>query len=197
MDMVYPVHPVITGNDLRAFVLSLDTDSDVRSFLFSFAACTLNLTRIGSKRTDAVLHDIETLLNLSIESMRPTYSSFHSTVMRAVQSMFIHNCLMTMQSSDAAFYYMRDAISCIQLLRIDSPEAMASLPLHERARRQRLYWQAFIHERFVAILDYRQAILPPLDSLPEDDPSIPIAVHEGFNQIIRLFRLLDPEFLRN
>lgn len=65
----------------------------------------------------------------------------------------------------------------------------------ERARRQRLYWQAYIHERFLAILDYRHAILPPLYTLPEDDCSIPIQVHEGFNQIIKLFRLLDTEFL--
>jgi hypothetical protein len=197
MDKVYPVHPVITENELRTHVLAIDTDVEIRSFLYAFAACTLNLTRLGSNRTETVLHNIETLMNLSIECMRPAYASFHSSVMRAVQAGFIHNCLMTVQSSDAAFYYMRESISCVQLLRIDSQETMASLPLHERARRQRLYWQAFIHERFVAILDYRQAILPPLDALPEDDPSIPIAVHEGFNQIIRLFRLLDPEFLRN
>ena len=111
--------------------------------------------------------------------------------------MFIHNCLMTMQASDAAFHYMRDSISAIQVLRIDSADTMRSLPVSERARRQRLYWQAFIHERFVAILDYRQAVLPPLESLPEEDPTLPIAVHEGFNQIIKLFRLLDPDFLKN
>ena len=104
---------------------------------------------------------------------------------------------MTMQASDAAFHYMRDSISAIQVLRIDSADTMRSLPVSERARRQRLYWQAFIHERFVAILDYRQAVLPPLESLPEEDPTLPIAVHEGFNQIIKLFRLLDPDFLKN
>ena len=102
---------------------------------------------------------------------------------------------MSLQGSDAAFFYLRDAITIIQLLRIDNAEHCASLTPPERSRRQRLYWQAFIHERFVAVLDYRRAILPPLYTLPEHDPTIPIRVNDGFNQIIKLFRLLDPEFL--
>jgi hypothetical protein len=109
--------------------------------------------------------------------------------------MFIHNCLMSLSGSDSAFYYMRDAITIIQLLRIDNPENVAQLSPSERSRRQRLYWQAYIHERFLAILDYRRAILPPLYTLPEDDPTLPIQIHEGFNQIIKLFRMLDTEFL--
>jgi hypothetical protein len=112
-----------------------------------------------------------------------------------MQSIFIHNCLMSLQGGDSAFYYLRDAISNIQLLRIDNIENAATLSLPERSRRQRMYWQAYIHERFIAILDYRHAILPPLYTLPEEDPSIPIQVHEGFTQIIKLFSLLDTEFL--
>jgi hypothetical protein len=60
-----------------------------------------------------------------------------------------------------------------------------------------MYWQAYIHERFLAILDYRHAVLPPLYTLPEEDCTIPAQVHEGFNQIIKLFRLLDTEFLQS
>ncbi|KAF2112397.1 hypothetical protein BDV96DRAFT_649188 [Lophiotrema nucula] len=197
VEAVYPVHPIIPEMELRTYIQAMDTDPEVRSFVYSFGACTLNLTRYGDRRTEEVLRHIETLCNYSIDTMRPVFDSFRCSVMRAMQSVFIHNCLMTMQASDAAFYYMRDAITIIQLLRIDNKETMAPLSPSERARRQRLYWQAFIHERFVAILDYRLAILPPLESLPEDDPTIPLSVHEGFNQIIKLFSLLDTDFLKN
>ncbi|KAF2790916.1 hypothetical protein K505DRAFT_250117 [Melanomma pulvis-pyrius CBS 109.77] len=197
MEGVYPVQPVITENELRQYIQAMEFDQEIQSFMYAFAACTLNLTCYGDKRTEEVLQTIEILMNRSIETLRPPLANFRSSVMRAMQSMFIHNCLMSMQASDAAFHYMRDSISAIQLLRIDSADIMAPLPPHERSRRQRLYWQAYIHERFVAILDYRQAILPPLDNLPEDDPTIPLSVHEGFNQIIKLFRLLDSEFLKN
>ncbi|KAJ4301254.1 hypothetical protein N0V90_003345 [Kalmusia sp. IMI 367209] len=194
---VYPVQPVITEAEIRDYIHSMDVDQELRSFVCSFGACTLNLTRTGEKRTEEVLHTIETLMNYTITTMKPVYKVFHSSVIRAMQSIFIHNCLMSMSASDAAFHYMRDSITAIQLLRIDNADTMAQLAPHERSRRQRLYWQAYIHERFTAILDYRNAILPPLTALPEDDPTIPLQVHEGFIQIIKLFRLLDPEFLQN
>ena len=188
---------MIPESELRVHIQAIDSNQEMRSFIYAFGACTLNLTRFGDKRTEQVSQDIEILMNLSIQYREPPYASLRPSVISAVQSGFLHNCLMTIQASDAAFYYIRDAISRIQLLRIDNSEIMSALAPHERSRRQRLYWQAFIHERFVAILDYRQAILPPLDHLPEDDPTIPISVHEGFNQIIKLFRLLDQDFLRN
>ncbi|KAF1942720.1 hypothetical protein EJ02DRAFT_375099 [Clathrospora elynae] len=194
---VYPVQPVIAEHELRQYIHFMETDQDVRSFVYAFGGCTLNLTRYGDRRTIEVVKTIENLMDYSIESMRPAHKHFQFSVMRAMQSMFIHNCLMSLQGSDSAFFYMRDAISIIQLLRIDNAETVASLSPPERSRRQRLYWQAYIHERFLAILDYRRAILPPLYTLPEDDPTLPIQVHEGFNQIIKLFRLLDTEFLNS
>ncbi|KAI4699672.1 hypothetical protein J4E81_004699 [Alternaria sp. BMP 2799] len=192
---VYPVHPVIAEHELRQYIEVMDSDPDVRSFIYAFGGCTLNLTRYGDRRTEEIVQTIENLMDYSIDTMRRTHKHCHFSVMRAVQSMFIHNCLMSLQGSDSAFYYMRDAITIIQLLQIDKPENVAQLSPPERSRRQRLYWQAYIHERFIAILDYRRAILPPLYTLPEDDPTLPIQVHEGFNQIIKLFRMLDTEFL--
>ncbi|KAF1920233.1 hypothetical protein BDU57DRAFT_7115 [Ampelomyces quisqualis] len=195
MEGVYPVQPVIDEHELRHYINVMDTDQEVRSFIYAFGGATLNLTRYGDSRTEEVVQTIEHLMECSIESIVPPKRHCHSSVMRAMQSIFVHNCLMSLQASDAALYYMRDAISFIQMLRIDNAETAASLPAPERSRRQRMYWQAYIHERFIAILDYRHAILPPLYTLPEDDPTIPIQVHEGFNQIIKLFRLLDTEFL--
>ncbi|CAE7201971.1 hypothetical protein CFE70_008354 [Pyrenophora teres f. teres 0-1] len=192
---VYPVQPVITEYELRQYIEVMDTDQDIRSFIYAFGACTLNLTRYGSRRTAEIVQTIEHLMDHSIQSTRRAHKQFHFSVMRAMQSMFIHNCLMSINGPDAAFYYIRDAISIIQLLRIDNPEDAAKLSPPERSRRQRLYWQAYIHERFLAILDYRRAILPPLYTLPEDDSTIQIQIHEGFTQIIKLFQMLDPEFL--
>jgi hypothetical protein len=175
----------------------MDVDQELRTFVFAFGACTLNLTRAGDNRTEEVLHNIETLTNYAISTLKPVYKNFRSTVIRAMSSMFIHNCLMTMSASDAAFYYIRDAITAVQLLRIDDAETMAQLPPSERSRRQRLYWQAYIHERFVAVLEYRNAILPSLNALPEADSNIPPQIHDGFIQIIKLFRVLDHDFIQN
>lgn len=195
LEGVYPVQPVIAEHELRQYIHAMDTDQEMRSFVYAFGGCTLNLTRYGDRRTDEVVRTIEHLMDCSIETQRPPYKNYRSSVMKCMQAMFIHNCMMSLQGSDAAFFYMREAISNIQLLRIDNAEDASNLSRAERSRRQRLYWQGYIHERFIAILDYRHAILPPLYTMPEDDPTIPLQVHEGFNQIIKLFRLLDSEFL--
>jgi hypothetical protein len=195
MEGVYPVQPVIPEHELRQYIDVMDTDQEVRSFIYAFGGCTLNLTRYGDRRTDEVVQTIEHLMDCSIDTILPVRRHYHSSVLKAMRSIFIHNCMMSIQGIEAAFFWMRDSISHIQLLRIDNAEHTATLSPPERSRRQRMYWQAYIHERFLAILDYRHAILPPLYTLPEDDCTIPIQVHEGFNQIIKLFQLLDPEFL--
>ncbi|THY75146.1 hypothetical protein D6C95_10043 [Aureobasidium pullulans] len=119
------------------------------------------------------------------------------SVRRVMISQFTHISLMCLANMDMSFYYVRESITMIQMLRIGHPEAMDKLNSNERARRQRLYWEVFIHERYLAISNYRPVVLPPLHDLPEFDPSIPPGVHEGFLQIIRLFRLIDEGFLAN
>jgi hypothetical protein len=47
MEGVYPVQPVIAEHELRHFIDSMDFDPEMRSFVYSFGGCTLNLTRYG------------------------------------------------------------------------------------------------------------------------------------------------------
>ncbi|KAF2094419.1 hypothetical protein NA57DRAFT_80228 [Rhizodiscina lignyota] len=198
MTAVYPVQPVMTEQEIHDSIQAMDNDQEAKSFALAFGGCTLNLTRTGVRRTPEVNQTIAFLASESIKARGPVMPNFQSSVRQALTSLFLHNCFMTMRDKDTAFFYMRDAISLIQLLRIDqmnSEDPPLSPP--ERSRRQRLYWEGFIHERFLAILDYRSVVLPPLQDLPEDDPTIPLSIQEGFNQIIKLFQLLDTEFLQN
>lgn len=195
LEHVYPVQPIMNEEEIREKISTMTTDHEARAFVYAFGGCTLNLTRTGRRRTDDVVRKINHLVQEAIKARGLVMPNLHSSVPQCMTSLFLHNCLMTSRDCDTAFFYMRDAITLIQLLRIDNMDETLLPP--ERARRQRLYWEAYIHERFLAILDYRQAILPPLQNLPEDDPTIPIAIQEGFNQIIKLFKLFDAEFLQN
>jgi hypothetical protein len=197
MTSVYPVNPIITAEEVRDCVEIMGREEDAKSFVLAFGAVTLNLTCVGDRRTERVIKMIEHLVTRSVEARGLTTTNIRTSVRKAMTSLFLHNCLMTMRDVDTAFYYMRDAITLVQLLRIDSPLPGTPDSPPERARRQRLYWEAYIHERFLAILDYRPAILPQLSALPEEDPTIPLSVQEGFNQIIKLFKLIDAEFLQN
>jgi hypothetical protein len=197
MSSVYPPQPIITESEVREYVEMMAYDLEAKAFVLAFGAVTLNLTCTGERRTENVSRMIEHLVIRTIEARGLVTTKLRSSVPKAMTSLFLHNCLMTMRDSDTAFYYMRDAITFIQLLRIDAPLPDEPISPTEKSRRQRLYWQAYVHERFLAILDYRPAIMPPLPALPDDDPTIPLSVQEGFNQIIKLFRLLDTEFLHN
>lgn len=195
LEHVYPVQPIFTEPEIREKIQTMSMDNEAKAFVYAFGGCTMNLTRTGRRRTDDVVRTINWLVKESIKARGYIMPHLKSTVTQCMISLFLHNCLMTSRDCDTAFFYMRDAITHVQLLRIDNLDEEMAPP--ERARRQRLYWEAYVHERFLAILDYRQAILPPLQDLPENDPTIPITVQEGFNQIIKLFQLFDSEFLQN
>jgi hypothetical protein len=100
MEGVYPVQPVISEHELRQYIQVMDTDQEVCSFVYAFGGATLNLTRYGDSRTDKVVRMIEHLMDCSIDSVLPARRHYRSSVMRAMQSMFIHNCLMSTTSPD-------------------------------------------------------------------------------------------------
>jgi hypothetical protein len=106
--------------------------------------------------------------------------------------------MMAFKRYDRSFALLREAIAMIQMLSIDRHRSNGNLDLSapELARRQRLYWEAFIHERFLTMMSNYPSILPPLRTgAPFKDPTIPLHVHVGFSRIIRLFVIMDDDFL--
>jgi hypothetical protein len=82
------------------------------------------------------------------------------------------------------------------MLRIENTAEMALLDPGERARRQRAYWECFIHKRFTALSESMPICLEPLDTLPEHDPTLAPEVEQGWNLIIQTFKLIDREFIQ-
>ncbi|KAJ9636256.1 hypothetical protein H2201_006235 [Coniosporium apollinis] len=194
---VYPVNPIITDMEARESILRMHTDMEHCAFAYAFAAVTMNLTKTGPDTSPDVTKQVYDLCRRAVELRGPILPNERITTRRIMLSMFVHNCLMTLQHIDMAFFYIREAITMILMLRVDDDTTMSKLTATERARRQRLYWLAFVHERFLAIGEHRPVVLSPLSALPEFDSSIPIIIHEGFAQIIKLFSLVDGGFLSN
>lgn len=194
---MYPVNPILTVAEVEASIDEMHHDKEARAFVYAYTALTINLTRCGPDAAPDTLSQVEFW---STEAARTHgIMMFHekATVRRIMTAQFLHICLMGLRNRDMAFYYLRESLTMIQMLRVDEPEVMQPLSLQERTRRQRLYWEAFVHERYLAIAEYRPIVLPPLPTLPEHDTSLPPGVHEGFMQIIKLFSLIDGEFVNN
>ncbi|OCL11724.1 hypothetical protein AOQ84DRAFT_422513 [Glonium stellatum] len=193
---VYPVNPVVSEAEIRACIHQIDADRDAASFVYAFAAVTINLTRTDSIQSAPDVRDqISALLSRSFEFRTTMVFESQPTVLKLMGSIFIEICLMALRKFNLAFFYLREAISMVHMLRIENVGDMAALDLSERARRQRAYWECFIHERFSALSDYKPICLDPLPNMPEHDPSISPAVEHGWNHIIQTFVLVDKEFV--
>lgn len=168
---------------------------------FGGSAWQLHLRRCGCDNlTDS---EIDTVAQASywvietVKALPPHLTDQEITVRRIMTVQLAHICLMAMHKHHTAFYCLRQSISMVQILQIEDPTIMAALPMPERARRQRLYYEVFVHERFLAISDHRSVLLSHLPRLPYHDDSVERSVQAGFEQIIRLFSLIDGEFLTN
>ncbi|THC90308.1 hypothetical protein EYZ11_010224 [Aspergillus tanneri] len=194
MLIVYPFLPVLTDQEVLGSIEKMETNKEHAAFVYAFAAGTIDLTRSNESPYNTSSH-ISELVRKSIEVQQPLLPSFRPSIRRAMTSIFIQMCFMSLGQYDLGFFYLREAIAMIHILRVDDKAVLESLDLTERSRRQRLYWLCFIHERFMSIFHFSPATLSPHASFPDVDPDLPIGISQGWTQVIKTFLLLEPKFI--
>lgn len=225
---VYEVNPIISPLEMLESIDRMDhADHRVdHALVHAYAAVTINLTSPDWQADQGKSHLIHQLLGVAMakrseimtEAMTIITSNLHPylTAQLIMTAIFTEICLMAVDKFAEAFVILREAISLIQLLRVDrlntDPEFLPAaaeqgsnhtggeLSLSDKTRRIRLYWEAFIHERFLTIMAYYPPtlpVLPPEVSLPQEDTSIPANVHVGWQYLVKLFSTLDDEFVHH
>lgn len=193
---IYPMSPVVKAVEIRDMIHQMDTDREIASFVYVFSAVTLNLTcHEPIQRGSETSEQIATLLTRSLELRSPLGFNSKPSIVTLMRSLFTQMAFVGLRKLDLGFLYLREAISLVYMLHIHEKEPMQELQVEERCRRQRAYYECFIHERFTALTYYRPPCLPPLPALPDHDPSMDRELEEGFNKTIKNFSLVDPEFL--
>ncbi|KFY11048.1 hypothetical protein V491_07356 [Pseudogymnoascus sp. VKM F-3775] len=133
MSSVYPVSPVITESEVRHCIERIGSDRDGTSFLYAYAAVTINLSRIDTVQfAPDIREQIGDLLTKSFEHRGLLGLNEQPTMLRVMSSLFIEMCLMGLRKPDLAFTYLRETISLLYMLHVDKPEVMSSLPPRER-----------------------------------------------------------------
>lgn len=195
MSFVYPFSPIITGPEVHASIERM-AEREHAAFIYAFTAVTLDLTRASKSTSTTSTCQIADLMRQSVETQQPLTIGIRPSIIRAMTSIFIQMCAMSLGHYDLGFFYLREAISMIHMLRITDKSALAGLDASERARRQRLYWQCFIHERFMSIVNFSPVTLPPIE-YPEEDPtaSVSLEIQRGWTQVIKTFCMLDGSFI--
>jgi hypothetical protein len=175
------------------------------ALVYAFAAVTINLTHLSWHLNGDVTAQMEDLIQRCLIAHRQVdqgqgkgvLSELSISVKRIITCIFLEICLMAFRSFNRSFTILREGITMVQTLHVSLYKREdTKFDRREVARRQRLYWECFIHERFVSIMSGHPSILPPLSTgLPYPDLSIPSSVELGFRRLIQLFRIMDDSFL--
>ena len=201
--LVYPVNPILTSSEILESIKLMRTEATHAALVYAFAAATIDLSQTSRRPSGDNASRIPDLMSRSIAAYHQIdqgdrLQDIHLSVRRIMSCVFMGVCMMAFSRFDRSFVHVREAIAMIQMLRIDKYDSAEKNRLGdaEVARRQRLYWEAFIHERFLTMSSSYPSILPPLRTgLPLEDPNIPLHIHVGFSRLIRLFLIIDDEFL--
>jgi hypothetical protein len=191
---VYPLFPIITGREAHQSIAQLHIRTEA-SFVCALAAITVGHTRIHTTKERDLTALVKSLSEQSLEFRGPVKSSADINLKMIMTSCILSCTFWIINDFAAAWLYLREAITMLTILDMYENEKLSALPLVERSRWQRLYWLLFIHERFLAIHHYRPVEMKPLSKLPERDTTLPVGIQDGFSQLIKLFSLVDTEFV--
>lgn len=207
----YPVNPIVTSAEILESIQLMHEHPSHAAFVYAFAAATVNLTEVssGTMHGDVVgrIHDLGARsLAAKHRAQRPgsVDSPPRTVCVRGIMTcIFLEICAMACKQYERAFQLLQKAITDIHTLQMKNREQQSpdehdndNTQRPEVARQQRMYWEAFVHERFLTVVSGYPLTMQPLRTgLPYADPTIPTHIHEGFIRIIRLFSILDDEFL--
>ncbi|KAK0388331.1 hypothetical protein NLU13_4576 [Sarocladium strictum] len=202
-EIVYPVNPVITHEELRAAIANMHNSFEDAALVYAFGALTINLAQTSNEvhKTLPDLMDMGLKAHdrASMGSLRGggIFGELPVSPKRVATCIYLEICMMAYKLYDRSFALLREGIAMVQVMQARNKSAsFFSSDPRENARRTRMYWELFIHERFLAIAAGYPTVLPALpEGPPTGDDSIPIHVEVGFNRIISMFCILDDRFL--
>ncbi|KAK4099093.1 hypothetical protein N658DRAFT_173384 [Parathielavia hyrcaniae] len=209
--LVYPVNPVLTPDEIRISIENMHASYEDAAVVHAFGAITINLTQTSwtlhgdiAAQMSSLIHHSQSAYHLvgrdTGSDANPHYlqGEMPLTVKRAMVGMWNECSLMAFKRFDRSFASLRESITMIQMLNIHkySEDNFGGLTRREVSRQQRMYWEAYIHERFVCIMSGFPCIMIPLRTgLPITDPDVPPCVTVGFNCLTRLFLTMDDQML--
>lgn len=196
---VYPASPIVSPGEIQASIANMHDDNEDAALAYAFASLTTTLVRVSGTLHDVADAQTADIVQQSLRAHRRAdmhdmcsgkLGEHRASIKRIVTCIFLEMSMLTTKHFDRSFIILREAVAMIQILQIHQPTIL------ETARFQRLYWEAYIHERYLRVVTGYPCILPPLvTGLPSADPSLPLSIHVGFNRLIRLFLLLDGPLL--
>ncbi|KAF4973127.1 hypothetical protein FZEAL_9415 [Fusarium zealandicum] len=205
--VVYPFNPAITPDDLSLAVSMMHNSFEDAALVYAVGAATTFLSQATDNSHGSVTAQINDLIYQSLEAHHRAGLGTSArarmdevlpvSVKRIMTCIYLEIATMGLSRFDRSFTFIREAISLIQVLQVQlrSLQDPSRAPC-DMSRFQQVYWEAYIHERFLTIASGYPSILPPLQTaLSDADGCTPDHIRAGFNCLIDLFLTLDETFL--
>ena len=143
---VLPFHPAISMAEAQNAIETMSENQEARAFVYGLVAVTLNLTHSLRSKTTPESSDISKWVSMSLDALRPVLLQENISVQRVATLQFLHVCFMGLGRYDVAFYYLRQSVTMLEILRVRDSSSMLMLPFTERSQRQRMYWTVFVSQ---------------------------------------------------
>ncbi|EPE33942.1 Zn2/Cys6 DNA-binding protein [Glarea lozoyensis ATCC 20868] len=119
-----------------------------------------------------------------------------SPTLETVQtSFFLFAALFCLGKDNSAWFYIREAMTVLQLLRLHEEDTYQNLAEPYATYSRRTFWLLFITERAYALQRHRPLTLQRTISLPTVSPGPESIILSGFLDLVSLFQNFDDEFL--
>lgn len=119
----------------------------------------------------------------------PTLSTIHT-------SFFLFSALFCLGKDNSAWFYIRESMTILQLLRLHEETTYPTLPPAYSTYARRTFWLLFLTERAYALQRHRPLTLQCTISLPSINPTSPESnILSGFLDLVSLFQNFDDSFL--
>ncbi|KAF5017832.1 hypothetical protein F66182_10203 [Fusarium sp. NRRL 66182] len=205
--VVYPFSPAVTSDDIVASISMMHHNFEDAALVYAYAAVTTFLSQTADNTHGSVAAQINNLVYHSLEAHNRAGLGNHgvgrldevlpASIKRIMTCIYLEISTMGLSRLDRSFSFIREAISLIQVMELHQrtlPDPTQTP--YPMARFQQVYWEAYIHEKFLTIADGYPSIMPPLNTnLSAMDAATPEHIRVGFNCLIELFLILDETFL--
>ncbi|KAJ3550035.1 hypothetical protein NM208_g193 [Fusarium decemcellulare] len=201
---VFPLNPIISPQEMQDAIANMDDSAEDAALVHAFAAITINRTRsswevhgeLATLMANLVHRSMKAYRDVELESddvQTGTLGPLPVTIKRVLTSIFLSVCVLTLGSVNRSFAILREGVTMLQTLHLHHRHPAGGDSI---TKWQRLYWEAYMHERHMALeVSFSGALSTLRTGLPGTDESIPPHIDLGFRRLVNLFLILDDNFV--
>lgn len=120
----------------------------------------------------------------------------HPTLADVHTSFFIFAGLFDLDRHNSAWFYLREAITLMESLRLHEEDSYVDMDPHTALYSRRTFWLIFVNERAYALQRHRSPVLNPTIDLPSTSPNDPDdEIICGFLDLVGMFQDVDSKFV--